>query len=246
MSRPHYGIGSDGIILILSPVSKENDFKYRIFNSDGSEAEMCGNGIRCAARYVYDHNLTKKTKLRFETKAGIIIPELILKNGKVSQICVDMGEPILEREKIPMKGPAGKVINEDLNIDNKTQKITCVSMGNPHCIIFTRDTQFKDFEHLGKSIECHKSFPNRTNVEFIQVLNRKEIIMRVWERAEGETLACGTGACASAVACVLNKKTDRTVTVHLKGGDLKIEWDKDSNHVFMTGPAVEVFEGIWS
>ncbi len=246
MSKPHYGIGSDGMILIMPPVSEENDFKYRIFNSDGSEAEMCGNGIRCAARYVYEHNLTKKTKLRFETKAGIIIPELILKNNKVSQIRVDMGEPVLERKKIPMIGPAGSVIGENLNIDNKTLKITCVSMGNPHCIIFTRDTQFKDFEPLGKAIETHDSFPKRTNVEFIQVLNEKEIVMRVWERAEGETLACGTGACASAVACVLNKKTDRTVTVHLKGGDLKIEWDKDSNHVFMTGPAVEVFEGIWS
>ncbi len=245
MSKYHYGIGSDGIILILPPESKENDFKYRIFNSDGSEAEMCGNGIRCAAKYVYEHNLTKKTKLRFETKAGIIIPELILKNDKVLDIRVDMGEPVLEREKIPMKGPIGKVINEDLNVDNKTLKITCVSMGNPHCIIFTKDTQFKGFEPLGKAIETHDSFPNKTNVEFIQVLNRKEIIMRVWERSEGETLACGTGACASAVACVLNKKTDRMITVHLKGGDLKIEWDKGSNHVFMTGPAVEVFEGIW-
>ncbi|RLG15386.1 MAG: diaminopimelate epimerase [Candidatus Nanohalarchaeota archaeon] len=245
MSKPHYGIGSDGIILILPPKSEENDFKYRVFNSDGSEAEMCGNGIRCAAKYVYDHNLTKKTKLRFETKAGIIIPELILKKDKVLEVRVDMGEPIIEREKIPMKGPTGRVINEDLNVDNKTLKITSVSMGNPHCIIFTKDTQFKDFEQLGKTIETHNSFPNKTNVEFIQVLNKKEIIMRVWERAEGETLACGTGACASAVACVLNKKTDRTVTVHLKGGDLKIEWDKDTNHVFMTGPAVEVFDGIW-
>ncbi len=243
MSKYHYGIGSDGIILILPPESEENDFKYRIFNSDGSEAEMCGNGIRCAAKYVYDHNLTKKTKLRFETKAGIIIPELILKNNEVSEIRVDMGEPILEREKIPMKGPKGLVIDENLDINKKTLKITCVSMGNPHCIIFTKDTQFKGFEQLGKSIETHDKFPNKTNVEFILVLNRKEIIMRVWERAEGETLACGTGACASAVACILNKKTERTVTVHLKGGDLKIEWDKDSNHVFMTGPAVEVFFG---
>ena len=238
MSKPHYGIGSDGIILIMPRKSKENDFKYRIFNSDSSEAEMCGNGIRCAAKYVWDHSLTKKTKLRFETKAGIIIPELILKNKEVLEVRVDMGEPILEREKIPMSGPSGSVIDEDLNMDDGNQKITCVSMGNPHCIIFTEDTQFKDFEHLGKAIEMHESFPNKTNVEFVHVLNEKEIIMRVWERGAGETLACGTGACASAVACVLNKKTDRTVTVHLKGGDLKIEWDENSNHVFMTGPAV--------
>lgn len=274
MSSRHFGIGSDGIILIMPPVSKENDFKYRIFNSDGSEAEMCGNGIRCAAKYVYDHNLTKKTKLCFETKAGLIKPELIIEKSAVKEIRVDMGEPVLERKKIPMKGPAGAVINENIDIENKNQnippswegggsrmditkhkggntlyhnkktlKITCVSMGNPHCIIFTANTEFEGFKELGKAIETHESFPNKTNVEFIQVLNRNEIKMRVWERGAGETLACGTGACASAVACILNKKTERQLTVRLKGGDLKIEWDKETNHVFMTGPAVEVFSG---
>ncbi|MFH1126734.1 MAG: diaminopimelate epimerase, partial [archaeon] len=222
MSDRHFGAGSDGIILIMPPESKENDFRYRMFNPDGSEAEMCGNGMRCAARYVFDHNLTKKTKLRFETKAGIIKPELILVKGHVKEVRVDMGEPVLEREKIPMLGPAGKVINEDLKAGNKTVKVTCVSMGNPHCIIFVDDTGFDGFEQLGKAIETHRSFPKKTNVEFIKVLGRSEIDMRVWERGAGETLACGTGACASAVACVLNKKTDRIVTVHLLGGDLKI------------------------
>ncbi len=243
MSSRHFGIGSDGIILIMPKESEENDFRYRIFNSDGSEAEMCGNGIRCASKYVYDHKLTKKTKLCFETKAGIIKPELIIENNTVKDIRVDMGEPVLERKKIPMKGPAGPVIDENIDINNKTLKITCVSMGNPHCIIFTHNTEFEGFKELGKAIETHESFPNKTNVEFVQVLNRNEIKMRVWERGAGETLACGTGACASAVACILNKKTERQLTVRLKGGDLKIEWDKESNHVFMTGPAVETFSG---
>lgn len=246
MSSRHYGIGSDGIILIMPPSSNGNDFKYRIFNPDGSEAEMCGNGIRCAAKYVYEHKLTGKKRLRFETKAGIIKPEVIIEKGcSVKEIRVDMGEPVLERKKIPVKGPAGAAISEDLKIGSKTHKITCVSMGNPHCIIFTGNTEIKDFEHTGKAIENHSIFPNKTNVEFVQVLNKNEIKMRVWERGAGETLACGTGACASAVACILNKKTDRKITVHLKGGDLKIEWDKKSNHVFMTGPAVGVFEGTW-
>lgn len=245
MSDRHFGIGSDGIILIMPPASNKNDFKYRIFNPDGSEAEMCGNGMRCAGRFVFDHSLTKKTKLRFETKTGIIIPEIILKNKEVSEVRVDMGEPILERENIPMTGPKGMVINESLKVEDNNLKISCVSMGNPHCIIFVHETEFDGFERLGRSIENHPLFPNKTNVEFIRVLSKNEIKMRVWERGTGETLACGTGACASAVASILNKMTDRTVTVHLKGGDLKIEWDKETNHVFMSGPAVEVFEGVW-
>lgn len=245
MSDRHFGVGSDGIILIMPPESKENDFKYRIFNSDGSEAEMCGNGMRCAAKYVFECALTKKTNLRFETKAGIIKPEIMLEKGNAKTVRVDMGEPIFERGKIPMAGPKGNVINEKLDVNCEEVKVTCVSMGNPHCVIFVEDTEFKGFEDLGKKIETHKVFPKRTNVEFVQVIDRKEIRMRVWERGAGETLACGTGACASAVASVLNKKTERTVIVHLKGGDLIIEWDEKTNHIFMTGPAVEVFDGIW-
>jgi diaminopimelate epimerase len=246
MSNRYFGIGSDGIILIMPAESKENDFRYRIFNSDGSEAEMCGNGMRGAAKYVFEHGLTKKTNLRFETKAGIIKPEIVVEKGSVKEVRVDMGGPVLERGKIPMLGQKGTVVNEELKADGRSVKVTCVSMGNPHCVILVEDTEFKGFEELGKKIENHKAFPKRTNIEFIQIMNQKEIKMRVWERGAGETLACGTGACASVVACVLNKKTERDVIVHLKGGNLQVEWNEKTNHVFMTGPAVEVFEGVWA
>ncbi|HEY9205961.1 MAG TPA: diaminopimelate epimerase [Candidatus Methanoperedens sp.] len=246
MSDRHFGIGSDGIILIMPAESKENDFRYRIFNSDGSEAEMCGNGIRCAAKYVFEHGLTKKTNLRFETKAGIIKPEIVVEKSSVKDVRVDMGEPVLERGRIPMIGQKGTVVNKELKLEGRSIKVTCVSMGNPHCVILVEDTEFKGFDELGKKIENHKAFPNRTNVEFVKIMNQKEIKMRVWERGAGETLACGTGACASVIACVLNKKTERNVIVHLKGGNIQVEWDEKTNHVFKTGPAVEVFEGVWA
>ena len=245
--RRHHGIGADGLIMMLP--SKKADFKMRIFNPDGSEAEMCGNGIRCFAKYVYDYKLTEKKKFDVETLAGIIKPEIAkFVGGKAHMIRVDMGEPILERSKIPMRGPPGKVINEVLELDDRTLKlgnkelnITAVSMGNPHAVIFV-DTYDFPTEQVGKDIEEHKAFPKRTNVEFVQVVNRNELNMEVWERGAGVTLACGTGASAALVAAVLNKKTDRKAVVHLLGGDLDIEWASD-NHVYLTGPAEEVYSG---
>jgi diaminopimelate epimerase len=244
MSERNFGIGSDGIILIEK--SKKAMFKMRIFNADGSEAEMCGNGIRGFAKYIYDHKLAKKKKIDVETKAGIIVPEIIKeKDGKAELIRVDMGEPKLERKDMPMLGNKDEqIINEKLEAMSQLVRVTCVSMGNPHCILFVEDYNF-DYKRLGKSIEKNERFPRKTNVEFVKVINDKEIDMRVWERGSGETLACGTGASASVVASVLNKKTGRDVTVHLLGGDLQIEWDKATNHVFMTGPAEEVFSGTF-
>ena len=243
ISDRHFGVGSDGLVLIKP--SKTSDFKMRIFNPDGSEAEMCGNATRCVAKYVYENQMTKKTEFEIETKAGIIKPKLNIENNEVKTICVDMGEPILQQEKIPMIGTKETVVNEEITVNDKKLNITCVSMGNPHCIIFVDDTNFKEFETLGKKLENHEVFPNRINVEFVKILNQNEINMRVWERGAGETLACGTGACATAVACILNNKTNNNIIVHLKGGNLEIEWNKDTNHVFMTGPAKKVFDGIW-
>lgn len=235
----HFGIGADGVILVLK--SKIADYKMRIFNPDGSEAEMCGNGIRCFAKYLYAKRLIKKREINVETLAGIIKPQ-ILNDGKIK---VNMGQPRLKRKEIPMVGlPDEEVINFKLQILNSALNITCVSMGNPHCIIFVDDLQKIDFYKLGPAIENHKLFPKRTNVEFVKVLNRKNIQVRVWERGAGETLACGTGACASAVAGVLNNLVDRKVNVKLPGGTLKIKWDKKTNNVFLTGNAEIVFEGV--
>jgi diaminopimelate epimerase len=236
----HFGIGADGIIMILPSASE--DIKMRIINSDGSEAEMCGNGIRCFAKYVYTRGIINKEKIRVETLAGTIVPEIIFKNGKPDMVKVDMGEPRLKRSDIPMEGPEGEVINEPLYLDGIEYRITCVSMGNPHCVIFTDDVNAIPIREIGPGIENHKLFPQKTNVEFIQVLNQGEIKMKVWERGAGETLACGTGACASGVASYLNKKTGRRIIVHLPGGDLLVEW-MDDNHIYMTGPAEEVFTG---
>lgn len=236
----HFGIGADGLVLILP--SNTADVRMRIFNSDGSEAEMCGNVIRCFARLVYDRSIVKKKAVRVETLAGIMVPELIFDNDKVVSVRVDMGEPKLERSLIPMEGPAGQVINEPLTVDGRTYNITCVSMGNPHCIIFVSDVNSALITEIGPKIETHPLFPRKTNVEFIHVLNKREVNMRVWERGAGETLACGTGACATGVACVLNDLTDRSITVHLPGGDLNIEW-ADNNHIYMTGPGEYVFTG---
>lgn len=236
----HFGIGADGLVLILP--SEIADIRMRIFNSDGSEAEMCGNVTRCFARYIYEHNIVRKPTIKVETLAGIIVPELIFEGEKVIAVRVDMGEPRLERSLIPMTGEQGRVIDEPLEVDGETFRITCVSMGNPHCIIYVPDVKTSPVHSLGPKIETHSLFPRKTNVEFIHVINRSEVDMRVWERGAGETMACGTGACAVGVAGVLNNLTDRKITVHLPGGDLQIEW-AENNHVYMTGPGEYVFTG---
>ena len=241
VSDRHFGIGSDGLILIVP--SDKADFCMRMFNADGSEGEMCGNGIRCVAKYVYDHKMTDKTEISVETKAGIKYLDLTVEDEKVTKLKVDMGEPILEPKKIPVRSEKKRVVNEPIAVAEKTWNMTCVSMGNPHAVVFVEDTGSLEIEKYGPLFENHELFPNRTNTEFVQVLNRNEINMRVWERGSGETLACGTGTCASVVACILNGYTDEKVLVHLLGGDLEIEYEKTTNHVFMTGPAETVFEG---
>jgi len=243
MSDRHFGIGSDGLVLILP--SKIADFRMRMFNADGSESEMCGNAIRCVGKYVYDKHLTDKKVLTIETLAGIKVLDLIIEKDLVTKVRVDMGEPILKPEQIPVLSDESPVLQAEVESEDKTFQMTCVSMGNPHAVTFVDET--KDFEvaKYGKPIEVSPLFPKKTNVEFTQVLNRKEINMRVWERGTGETMACGTGACATLVACVLNNKTEREATLHLLGGDLMIRWDEETNHVFMTGPAELVFKGVW-
>lgn len=237
----HFGIGADGLVILLT--SEIADFKMRIFNSDGSEAEMCGNVTRCMARYVFEHGLTDKKKITLETKAGIIKPELIFTNGILDTVRVDMGEPRLKRSEIPMVGNADEqVINEILRVGDAEYSITCVSMGNPHCIIFVDDLTLVDLSVIGPKIETDPVFPKKTNVEFVQVLNKQKLRMRVWERGAGVTMACGTGTCATLVAAVLNGKADRQATIELDGGTLLIEWGLD-NHIYMSGPAVEVFRG---
>jgi diaminopimelate epimerase len=238
----HFGIGGDGLILILP--SKVADARMRVINSDGSEPEMCGNGIRCFARYVYDQGIVTHNPMRVETFAGVLTIHLIVKGAQVQGVRVDMGEPILRADLIPVLGQGEPVVGETLEVLGETFQYTAVSMGNPHCVIFVEDFATLDFERLGPAIEKHSLFPRKTNVEFIEVNSPKDLTMKVWERGAGPTLACGTGACASAVAGVLNHKTERAVTVHLPGGDLFIEWGLD-NHVYMTGPATYVFKGEW-
>jgi len=242
LCKRNFGIGADGLMLIL-PSSKA-DLRMRIFNSDGSEAQMCGNGIRCFAKYAYKNKLVSKIKFTVETLSGIITPELIFKDKEISGIIVNMGTPKLRRREIPMNGEdTPTVVNETLKINpEQTFKITCVSMGNPHCIIFVNDVQSIPVDEIGPKIENHPLFPEKTNVEFIQIVNKQEINFRVWERGVGETLACGTGACAALVAAVLNKKTNQKATIHLTGGDLNIQW-ADDGHLYMTGPAELVFKG---
>lgn len=216
----------------------------QMFNNDGSEAEMCGNGIRCVGKFVYDEGLTKKTKVTIETLAGVKILDLNIENGKVKSVKVDMGEPILEAEKIPVVSDEMPVKNLNLNSCGKNFKFTCVSMGNPHAVTFIEEpvSEF-DVCKYGSVLEVDKAFPKKVNVEFINIVDRQNIKMRVWERGTGETLACGTGACASTVASILNGYTDRKVTVELLGGNLEIEWNQEDNHVYMTGPATKVFKG---
>ncbi len=235
------GVGSDGIILVLP--SRVANFRMRMLNPDGSEAEMCGNGIRCFAKYLFDRKLHTDVVMTCETLGGIKTLKINAVGGKVQTVRVDMGEPMLLRSEIPMKGTeSAKVIGETLKVAGKKFEITCVSMGNPHCITFVDDVDHFPVEKIGPDIENHNSFPQRTNVEFVQIINQQEVKMRVWERGAGETLACGTGACATAVASMLNDKVGRKVTVHLRGGDLFIEWTGD-NKVYMTGPAEEVYKG---
>lgn len=241
VSDRHFGIGSDGLILICP--SDKADFEMRMYNADGSRGEMCGNGIRCVGKYVYDYGLTDKTFLSVETLGGIKHLFLEVEDGKVSLVKVDMGPAILEPEKIPVTAEGSRVVDEPLCVDGKTFRMTCVSMGNPHAVIYVDDVQGMDLEKTGPSFENHERFPNRINTEFAHVLDRNTVEMRVWERGSGETLACGTGACAVAVASILNGYTEDQVTVRLLGGDLKIEWDRETNKVYMTGPAEVVFDG---
>ena len=241
VSNRHFGIGSDGLILICK--SDIADFQMRMFNSNGSEAEMCGNGIRCVGKFVYDKGLTDKTTVKIETLAGIKTLVLNTKDGKVETARVDMGEPILEAEKIPVISKEQPVKNLELEAENKKFKFTCVSMGNPHAITIVENTKEFDVEKYGKILEVDKAFPKKANIEFAQIIDKENIKMRVWERGAGETLACGTGACATAVACNLNGLTGRKVNIELLGGTLNIEWNEKDNHVYMTGPAVTVFDG---
>ena len=243
VSDRHKGVGSDGLVLIMP--SETCDFRMRMFNSDGSEAQMCGNASRCVGKYVYDNGLTGKTQISLETKAGIKYLQLFTDAaGKVEKVRVDMGEPILDAPSVPVVGlPERQVVNYPVDFEPEKYAITCVSMGNPHAIIFTKDIETLPLEKEGKKIECFRLFPQRTNVEFVEVVSSNKANVRVWERGAGETQACGTGACAVLVAGVLNKKLDRKATITLPGGDLDIEWQAADNHVYMTGGAVTVFNG---
>jgi diaminopimelate epimerase len=238
----HKGIGGDGLILICP--SERADARMRMFNVDGTEAEMCGNGVRCVAKYVYDHGIARKERLRIETGRGVLELELHVAGGKVDQVRVNMGHPILEAGRIPTALPGNPPVKAPLDVAGRRLEVTCVSMGNPHCVTFVDEVNDDWVHRIGPLIEVHPAFPRRTNVEFIQVLSPREFLMRVWERGSGETQACGTGACASAVAAVLNGLTERKVLAHLPGGDLTLEWT-GSGEVFMTGNAVEVFAGEW-
>lgn len=241
ISDRHKGIGSDGLVLVMP--SETADFRMRMFNADGSEAQMCGNAARCVGKFVYEKGHTDKTLITLETKAGEKVLELFPVDGKVNQVKVNMGEPILESGKIPVNFPKAEVINELMDFDGETLALTCVSMGNPHAILYVDDVDNFDVERIGKKIENAAAFPERINVEFVEIISPKQAKMRVWERGTGETLACGTGACAALVASVLNRKSDRKSVISLLGGDLEIEWKEEDNHVYMTGPAETVFEG---
>lgn len=241
VSDRHFGIGSDGLILICP--SDKADFEMRMYNADGSRGEMCGNGIRCVAKYVYDYGLTDQTSISVETLGGIKYLDLTVEHGKVSLVKVDMGTPILEPSRIPVAASGTRVVDEPLEVEGKVYHMTCVSMGNPHAVIFMDDVAGLDLEKIGPSFENHERFPNRVNTEFVKVLDQNTVEMRVWERGSGETLACGTGACAVAVASILNGYTEDQVTVRLLGGDLEIFWDRAEDKVYMTGPAKVVFDG---
>ncbi len=243
VSDRHKGIGSDGLILICP--SEKADAQMRMFNADGSESEMCGNGVRCVAKYVYDHGIAQTETLKIETGAGILSLDLEVTGHKVSQVRVNMGKPILSSSDIPTLLPGDPPVNADLDVGGQTIQVTCVSMGNPHCVTFVEEITNQWVHVIGPQVEVHPMFPKRINAEFIEIISPEEMKMRVWERGSGETQACGTGACASAVAGVLTGRTGRNVLIHLPGGDLRLEWS-DSDEVFMTGPAVEVYQGVWT
>jgi diaminopimelate epimerase len=249
VSDRHFGIGGDGLILILP--SQKADVRMRMFNADGSEAEMCGNGVRCVAKYAFDHGLSRANPMRVETGRGVLPIELHIEAGKVQQATVNMGEPILELAAIPAKAErlinAAREYEYQLEIDGSDRFSTVlVSMGNPHAVMFVNDVKAVDLARVGPVIEHHPAFPKRINAHWVQINSRSEITMRTWERGSGITLACGTGACAVCVAGVLTGRTDRKILAHLPGGDLRLEWREKDNCVYMTGPAVEVFSGEWN
>ena len=241
LSDRHFGVGGDGVIFI-NP-SEEADFEMEMYNADGSRAEMCGNGIRCVAKYVYDKGLTEKKKISIVSAGKVKELKLAIQDKKVIFVKVNMGEPEFSAEKIVVRSAHERVINEPITLLGEEYRITCVSMGNPHAVLFLENWDGIAVEKLGYALENHDLFPNRTNVEFVRVIDRSTIEMRVWERGTGETLACGTGACAAAAACMVNGLTGEQVTVKLLGGDLEIFWDREKNQMFMTGPAEFVFEG---
>lgn len=243
ISDRHYGVGSDGLILIKS--SDKVDFFMDMYNSDGSRGSMCGNGIRCVGKYVYDYGLTDKKKLEVETLSGVKTLNLVIEENKVSLVTVDMGSPEFTPIRIPVISDKDRLVDEPIVIGDQEYKVTCMSMGNPHAVVFVEDTNRFPVDTIGPLFENNILFPDRVNTEFVQVIDRKHIRMRVWERGSGETLACGTGACASVVACILNGFTENEVKVSLLGGDLYIRYDVDNNVVYMTGPAITVFEGNW-
>ncbi len=248
MSHRHFGIGGDGLILIRP--SDVADARMQMFNADGSEAEMCGNGIRCVAKYVYDHGLCQRPTLRIETKAGVLTLDVEVHQGLVERVRVDMGEPILEAARIPTTlgdpaHPSQPIVNFPLAVAGKSFQVTSVSMGNPHCVVYVEQATDELVLGVGPLMETHERFPAKVNVEFIEVISPREVRQRTWERGSGETWACGTGASAVCVAGVLTGRTERQVLIHLLGGDLELEWNSDNNHVYMTGPATEVFSGEW-
>lgn len=244
ISHRRYGVGGDGLILILP--SDVADAQMRMFNADGSESEMCGNGIRCVAKYVYDHGIATTPKLQIETGAGVLSLELKIESGRAREITVDMGTPVLEAPSVPtLLATSGPVINQELKIGGRTFPVTCLSMGNPHCVVFVDQADDDWVLKIGPQVEQDPRFPKRTNVEFVEVLSRGEVRQRTWERGSGETWACGTGASAVCVAGVLTGRTDETIVNHLIGGDLTLHWDRAANRVLMTGGAEEVFSGTW-
>lgn len=243
MSRPHFGVGSDGIVIIgHSPVA---DFSMQIYNRDGSRGEMCGNASRCIGRYVYERGLTDKTEIDLMTDAGLRHLTLHVLNGVVQSVSMNMGSPVLDPQQIPVELPGETVLGHLLEVGGMTWRIHCVSMGNPHCVVFVRDPDSIDLPTIGPMLEHHPLFPKRTNVEFVTVASRDSIRMRVWERGSGETMACGTGACAAVVASVLTGQTDRRVDVHLPGGVLTVHWQSEDNTIVQEGPATFVFDGEW-
>ena len=244
LSNRNFGIGSDGVIFINPVVDESADFEMEMWNADGTRSEMCGNGIRCVGKYVYDKGLTDKEYVAVVSAGQVKYLDFTVENDQVVQVKVNMGRPCLEASAVPVVSANTQVIDEEIIVEDKVYRMTCVSMGNPHAVIFMDNVADLDMAAIGPHFENHTRFPRRTNTEFVRVIDRQTVEMRVWERGTGETLACGTGACATAVAAILNGYTDNKVTVKLLGGDLQIEWDREADLVYMTGPAVIVFEGI--